>query len=166
MVRAKPSAKQQALLRSLIMNGRTMQKGDRTVLQMCLGFAGDSATLPWPKRNLATCRQCVQCAHSSTPGHQRPHRRPDHASWRVCIQHTNGHRRADSLWAHGVLHAEHIDVAHIVAKVDHSLEAMLIDQSVDAFALIGHQWWKQLTGELSATIAQAMRLGDTVYAIV
>jgi hypothetical protein len=46
----------------------------------------------------------------------------------------------------------------IVAEIDHRLQPMLLNQSVDALSLVGDYRWKQLKGELSAELAQAMRI--------
>jgi hypothetical protein len=62
-------------------------------------------------------------------------------------------------------HAKRIGVAHIVAKIDHCLQAMLFDQSADALSRIGHHWRKQFKGELSAAVAHAMPFGNTAHAV-
>jgi hypothetical protein len=68
--------------------------------------------------------------------------------------------------AHDTQHAERFGVAQVIAEIDYCVHPMLLDQSTDAFTLIGNHWWKQLTGKLSAVVAQAMRFGDTDHEIV
>ena len=55
-------------------------------------------------------------------------------------------------------HAERVYAAYIVPKKGHRLQSVLFYQSADTLSFVRNYQWKQLEGELSTTVAQAMRL--------